>query len=1187
MLFVSGDTCSFRIGRPGQRAGQPDNAWAEIGVPVMATLPQHQWVHLCVTFSLPQITTYVNGKVVGHGVWPYAVEADALCLGRWNTPICHKGLIDDVRIYAHALTAPEVNNLAKDPTHASCAYLLVDEPKLAKPPVMTLENRHVRFELDAQGQLTSLRTKKSQRELLARLQPFVSARLKDGRTLTARTVTRDANKLNFAFQRGLGSAVLSVDSENDFFTFTLESLSLTNVSSFVFCQVPVITTKYHGGMANMLSDDTDAVCLRGYELPVEMGIDDNALHVWSTAERGLSGWRAGLAAGSKTEMPKMLRAMAKYADVPTSRLGGPWSIGADANRGSYLFADLRHAATDDWIELARRGGFSTVHLHAWWHSLGHYEVNTNLYPRGLADMKDSVSRIHDAGLRAGIHTLTACIEPRDPWITPEASPYLIPFDRYTLARAVSPSDTVIYVTEIPSPRHDVVFTYMGNGNAIRIGSEIVQYAEVSREPPYAFVRCTRGAFKTRPSAHAAGERADYLQQRYISFYPQPDSPLAAELADHIARVFNACKLDQIYFDGSEGMMSRYGIDAMRHAIFKRLDGNPLVEASCHGEHNWWFHSRLGAWDHPVWASKRFHDKHIANSSLYRDSDLLEPQMGWWAPRMPTAQARGHFLDEIEYFAAKNLGLDAAMAIQGVDVSYAPLPFHIEKQLTILGWYEHLRLARYFDKQTVARVAVPGEEFRLRQNCDGQWQFTPVKSITHRISGLGNGSEKWSLYNPYAEQSPCVRIEALYAVAAYDNPKRIPLVDSRDFSSFKTAVANASTSLKLAEEFTEVKGGTSCLSLCAVNKGSSRVGAWVCARRDFPAPYRNLGGTGAFGVWIKGDGKGALLNIQLGTPREFMHAISDHYITLDFTGWRYVEFLVRERDVERMSDYVWPYGGTYDMYRNALDMSHISHVALYLNDLPSGDRVEVAVGQIMALPVQSTTLKRPSITLNGQTVVLPMTLKSGDFAELEPDWRCAHYSDKGDLIAYVRPFFANPPSTAVPFSAVLHKDQNAVSFDCDMPQDGLSARAEVTLSALGVPFGSPKARRQVGWKHLEREYEMPHLITEAGKGSTNIWDVAVRPGEKATLEFEFCGAMEGPVLTVCGRTLRFPITLLTGQRLLCRDQRSWTVLDSDHKTLAKGTLGEKIPVLSSGLNRVSFMCSTPGRCQIKLVKVYVR
>jgi hypothetical protein len=1197
MLFVSDNTCSFRMGRPGERAGAPGSKWSEVGVPLLNTLPQRQWTHLCVTFALPHITTYVNGQPVGRGVWPHPVEADGLRLGGWSGPVCHSGLIDDLRIYAHALPQPEIAALAHDPRRAGATYTLVDEPKFAAPLAATFSNRRAALAIDTQGRIASLRTKATGRELLAAPTPLVSALLSDGRRLSARTVSRKGDTLTFAFPRGLGSAVIDVDTRRDFFTFTVRSLTLTNAASLTFCNLSVAPATYCGGMANMLSDDMDAVCLRGYDLPVEMEASGHALRVWTTAAHGLTGCRAGLAAGPKTEMPALLRAMADSAGVPTSKLGGPWSFGAEANRGSYLFADLAHAATDDWIELARRGGFSTVHLHGWWRTLGHYDVSTNLYPRGLADMKDTVERIHAAGLRAGIHTLTACIDPRDAWITPEASPDLIPFDTYTLARDLSPTDTVLVVNEPPSARHDTVFTYMSNGNAIRIGTEIIQYTEVSRTPPYAFSRCTRGAFKTRPAAHAAGEQADYLQQRYISFYPQPDSPLAADLADHVATVFNTCKLDQIYFDGSEGMMSRFGIDAMRHAIFKRLNGDPLVEASCHGAHNWWFHSRLGAWDHPVWAAKRFHDKHIATSAQYRDSDLLEPQMGWWAPRTPTPQARGHFLDELEYFACKNLGLDAAMSIQGVNVSYAPLPFHLEKQFTLLGWYEHLRLARYFDTQTVARVAVPGDEFRLRQNREGAWQFTPVKMASHRISCLGNGSESWTSANPYAEQPLSARIEALYAVVPYDSPKRIPLTDAADFTAFKTSTASPAVTLAISDETADTKGGTRNLRLRAANTGSSRTGAWARATLDLPAPYRNLGGSGAFGVWVKGDGTGALLNLQLATPREFMHALSDHYVTLDFTGWRYVELLVRERDVERMSDYTWPYGGAYDIYRNPLDLSHISQVTFYLNDLPAGGSVDVTVSPVMALPIQTAQLRNPALSVNGQTLTLPFTLASGDFAELEPDGLCTHYNARGDSLASIRCGTGVPPvssqrGTGVPpvssqrgtgVPPVFLSGQNTLLFSCVSPSNA-SARAEVSLNAFGTPFGTPNPRRAINWKHLEREYEMTRLIATADSPD-NVWEIAVRPGSQAKLEIELCGAMASPALTLGGRTLRFPVTLKAGERLLCRDGRHWAVLDPKRAIVAEGSLAGKVPVLVPGTTRVVFTCLAPDHAQVKLVKVY--
>lgn len=1176
MLFVRNNTCSFRMGRPGERAGVPGNKWTETGVGLLNALPQHQWTHLCVTFAMPELITYVNGKRVSSVTWPYPVEAQELRLGGWGNAVCHNGLIDDLRIYSRTLPEKEVAALADAPNRTSADYKLEDTSKHTIPLAATFKNKHVTLDIDTGGQITSLRTKASGRELLAHPQRLLSVRLNDGRTISARRASRKGNRLTFDFPRGYGAAEIDVDTRSDFFTFTVHALTVTNVASFTFYSVPASVTTYRGGMANMLSDDNEAVCLRGYDLPVEASIRGNTLSVWTTAEHGLTGWRAGLAAGPKAAMPKILQAMAVQSGVPYSKLGGPWAMEAEENRGSYLFADLYYPSTDDWIEITRRGGFSTIHLHGWWANLGHYDINKGYFPRGIVDMKDTVDQIHAAGLRAGIHTLTACIDTHDAWVTPEASQYLIPWDTYTLSRPFSATDTELYVDEIPSDRHDVVFTYSGNGNAIRIGTEIIRYSEISREPPYAFLKCERGAFKTRPAAHAVGERADYLQQRYMAFYPQPDSPLADELAACIGQVFKTCNLDQFYFDGSEGMMSRYGIDTMRHKIFKQLDADPLIEGSCYGAHNWWFHSRLGTWDHPVWAPKRFHDGHVVSCENYRKTDLLEPQMGWWAPRMTSALARGHMLDDMEYFACKNLGLDAAMSIQGVNVSYAPLPFHIEKQFTLLGWYEHLRLARYFDPQTVARIAVPGDEFRLRQNRDGLWQFTPVKMMNHRISAIGNGSEAWSVRNPASEQPVSARIEALYSVAPYDAENRKTLVGAEDFEKLEVSTVSGAVKLQLAEESTDTRGGARNLRLSAKNQGTTSTGAWARAVLTFPSPYRSIAETGAFGVWVKGDGKGALLNLQIVTPREFMNGISDHYVTLDFTGWRYVELLARERDAERMGDYVWPYGGrgSHAIYRTGLDMAHIWQVAFYLNDLPPGEDVDVTVSPVMALPTQSAVLKNPVLTLNGQALALPLELESGDFAEIEPDGNCTHYNAKGEPLAVVRP-------AVLP---MLRAGDNALLFDCEKPQ-GVSARAEVTLNAFGSAFGTLNPRRKIGWKNLEREYEMTRLFLTSNEVDNASWEVAVRPGEKAAIEIELCGGMTSPILTIGGHVLRFPVTLKDGERLFCRDRRNWSVLNVKREKVAEGKLKDKIPLLVAGTNRLSFSCADPNQAQVKIVKQY--
>ena len=65
---------------------------------------------------------------------------------------------------------------------------------------------------------------------------------------------------------------------------------------------------------------------------------------------------------------------------------------------------------------------------------------------------------------------------------------------------------------------------------------------------------------------------------------------------------------------------------MRWAIFKRLHGG-VTEGSEWGHNSWWIHSRLGAWDHPVWAMKQFHDAHIRQACRGpgRRDALAEPE----------------------------------------------------------------------------------------------------------------------------------------------------------------------------------------------------------------------------------------------------------------------------------------------------------------------------------------------------------------------------------------------------------------------------------------------------------------------------------------------------------------------------------------------------------------------------------
>ncbi len=1179
LIFVNRQVCSFRMGRPGHRHGVAEEAWTEVSAPLLSDIPLRRWVHVAAVFERPEIRTYVNGRQVGRADWDYPVgQTGDLQIGRWGTAASHTGLIDDVRIYGRALTADEVLAVADPQGRESDRYQEIGPAEVVAEEVLTLETRWARMVIGDNGMVLSLEEKGTGRELLAAPRPILSIRQRESaRPRHARRLRRRGDRLVVDFPRDLGHAALSVRATADYFVVTALELDVEEVEQFTFFQISPAPHEYVGVMAGLASDDESGVCLRSLALEVDTAFHGRPPHfrAWTTAEHGLTGHSIGLAAGPRERLPAMLQAMAETEAVPQSEHGGPWAMESEATRGSYLFADLAKRDTDDWIQLAHRGGFTNLHLHGWWTTLGHYEPRRDWFPAGLDDLRATIERIRAAGLSAGLHTLTACISTRDPWVTPDPHPDLIAHHEYTLARPLSDSDTEVYVEEMPAADHDVVWSYSGNGNVLRIGNELIRYEAISRTPPYAFLQCERGAFATGAESHAAGDAVDYLQQRYLAFYPDPKSRLAEQLAERLARVYNESGAQMLYFDGSEGMRSRYGIDALRWGIFRRLDGG-VSEASCHGHNNWWFHSRLGAWDHPVWAMKPFHDEHIRIASRYRRTDLLEPQLGWWAPRGPTAIARGHFPDEMEYFAAKNLGLDAAMSIQGVNVSRRPPNARMEEQLTILGWYERLRLARYFDASTIGRVAEPGAEFRLRPTRDGHWQFQPADLAKHRISRLGNGSESWTGENPFADQPLRLRLEALYSVAPYEDPEATPLADFADLEQLDNRQSAPGVTSALSLETREVRAGGRSLRFQASNDNDTSRGAWTQIGTTYEHPYLSMLPGDAMGLWVKGDGSGALLNVQIVSPREFHHCLADHYIDLDFTGWRYVELLLRERDSERLSDYVWPYsgaGGAHAIYRNPVNRARISQVNLLLNEIPAGGQVDILVSPIQSLPTRSVELVHPAVQVNGRRVVFPVRLTSGQYLEWEGPEGGVVYDERGELLQRFSLDGELPRLAA---------GANRLEFDCEPPA-GASARAEITLVALGEPFGQPRDPAEIDWNRLDRKFDLPRIVTRID-GTDNVWHMvrcagpADKPAPRLQLELRVDPVLGGPgdadadpldtpMLTIGERTVRFPVTLGPGQRLICRDQSTWTVLGPDNAIVAEGLIAGDFPVIDPGTNPV--------------------
>ena len=105
-------------------------------------------------------------------------------------------------------------------------------------------------------------------------------------------------------------------------------------------------------------------------------------------DEGAKVFMCGSSEASTQKGVEALKAMTVASGFPHSTSGGAWSTGSEQCRGSYLNANVTADSVDDFIAVALLGGFDVVHFRENWYAWrGHYPVNTNDFPRGLADLK--------------------------------------------------------------------------------------------------------------------------------------------------------------------------------------------------------------------------------------------------------------------------------------------------------------------------------------------------------------------------------------------------------------------------------------------------------------------------------------------------------------------------------------------------------------------------------------------------------------------------------------------------------------------------------------------------------------------------------------------------------------------------------------------------------------------------------
>ncbi|GAA5225346.1 hypothetical protein GCM10025777_59770 [Membranihabitans marinus] len=775
-------------------------------------------------------------------------------------------------------------------------------------------------------------------------------------------------------------------------------------------------------------------------------------------------------------------------DIPFSNAGGAWALLNDEGYGSYLmnFGSLTEDTVDEWIEKCHSLGFNQIDSHGGgsFFEFGTLELNKDKWPDGWASFKRINEKLKKAGISHIFHTYAFFIDKGSEYVTPVPSEDLGFEQIFTLSKPLEKDDKELFVNESTKDISTITGFHTENSVTLRIGKELVEFSGVSKNPPYKFTGLKRGACGTEISSHDLNKNAYHLSERFNLFVPGPDTKLFTTVAEKHAKIVNECNFEGIYFDAIDGSAVLGGDENFWYygtkflfEVANKLDRPVGMEMSSMSHHWWHYRSRWQAWDRPVRGYKRFIDIHLASikaSALFLPEDIISNEwehgrwkghspeidkyagilngqiqlplhLGWWGNQVwSPPQIEPTFSDDIEYLGCKMIGNNAGFSqLGGVDsITLAQFPL-FKQSADIMKQYEALRHQDYFSDEVKTLLRQPGKEYSLFKSDRGEWNFKPTKYLKHKVEGDNHPSSSWEVMNSMPTQPIKLRIEVLMSVDSYDSPSNVVLTDYSKSTEFLLGDYASGVSASIEVNSEKTLNEEDAIIYSAYSDGSAPVdGSYINMEKEFD-PILNIIDNKGLGVWINGDGNGEILNISLRSPIHISHgAHGDHFIKIDFKGWKYFELV--EIESSRISDYMWPDDSrfyVYDSYRHRISFSNVNKLQFWYNNLPSGKNIKNLIGPIKAIPLVENTINNPSIEVNGSKIIFPVEMESGMYLEFYAEDDCKLFDKTGRLISQVKPIGSIPN---------LMFGSNKINFLVEN-NSGINPRSQVTIISQDDPI----------------------------------------------------------------------------------------------------------------------------------------
>lgn len=804
-----------------------------------------------------------------------------------------------------------------------------------------MQTRFMRYEVSAQGENVYFGPIHTEENLIEKT-PCAALVTQEHQELRAVSASMEAEILHIGFEDGT-TADVSVGIHENYITFTLKQVSREDFLAIAFVNIRIHDGRNFAGSlmgmtcsTRMLEHPGRNRLLRAEAYPF--------IGLYSTAKSPYPA-KAAVIGCPKDDLRNIQREVLEEipdGELPKTKKGGPYAdLAVEEARAGYTIINgetVTMENIDSVITDLKKFGLSQVNLHHFSHYLQGEFTCRKEYRGGLEEFRKVVDRFHQEGILVGIHPYAFFLVWDSKYVTPVPHKDLDVQRTFTLAEPMDERASELKVQESTEGVTAEFYYVKVSSPYLWIDDELVRF---ERAEDGRFILTERGAYGTVPATHLTGTAVKQLKCYFFLPLAKAGSELFYEIARNLARFYNESGADCFYIDALDGAAVLDGEDYVwYHAMdfvcemYRYLERDPIFDCCFNPQYTgtWYARSRYGAIDDVVHGHRRAFDVHMRYNRDTAQRMGVTPELGWvdLYPVSPGAQNAWQqspvYPEDVEDLCAKAFVSGACVSLLPSFRRYPDCPVY-DQLAPVLRKYSDFVKNNLPTDEATAWLTEGDNSACLHE--DGLYR------VKHQCINIERNGDAFRVKNPFREQQPSIRIEAFCSADDYDSQS---------------------------------------IELCAMDENKPVENMQI--RFDEPVCSQGMKG---LGVWCRGDGSGMRIAIQLRNLKGNTRKRGEHFIHVDFEGWRYFAFYENQNGTVPQDE--WPTMEIdYKTYSDLQDFYGYYHSSVNYDAIDGVDILVQGEGKacmknIRLLKHRDTVWENPTLTVGGAKITFHTALQS--------------------------------------------------------------------------------------------------------------------------------------------------------------------------------------------------------------------